>query len=81
MTLKNWLLELTNGDGYEAWFNEFADRDRAGSLYDAWSEAHVDAELAYQHWVADRGEAAYAAYRAAADREDAAQDELARAAA
>jgi hypothetical protein len=79
MTLKNWLLELTNGDGYEAWFNELPSRAPAEQLYDAWSDAHIDSELAYQSWRADGGADAYAAYRAAADREDAAQDELARA--
>ena len=46
-------------------------------LYDAWSDAHEEAEEAYREWrnAADGG--AYAAYRAAQDREDAAQDALA----
>jgi hypothetical protein len=50
------------------------------AVYDAWSDAHEEAEHAYRAWRSgDRG--AYAAYRAAQDREDAAQDALASAAA
>ena len=46
-------------------------------VYDAWSDAHEEAEEAYRDWRA-RGDAfSYAAYRAAQDREDAAQDALA----
>ena len=45
---------------------------------DAWSDAHDDAVAAYAAWHAAGGGAeAYAAYRAAQDREDAAQDALA----
>ena len=50
------------------------------ALYDAWSDAHEEAEGAWRTWRSDRGLAAYAAYRAAADREDAAQDAVAAAA-
>lgn len=51
--------------------------DRAwNALYDAWSDAHEEAEDAYWEWRARGGPGAYAAYRAAADREDAAQDAL-----
>ena len=46
-------------------------------LYDAWSDAHEEAEDAYREWRAAGDAAAYAAYRAAQDREDAAQDALA----
>ena len=45
-------------------------------LYDAWSDAHEEAEDAYWLWRSTGG-SAYAAYRAAQDREDAAQDALA----
>jgi hypothetical protein len=50
------------------------------ALYDAWSDAHDEAEGAWRTWRANAGHAAYAAYRAAADREDAAQDAVAAAA-
>lgn len=50
------------------------------ALYDAWSDAHDEAEGAWRTWRAHGGHAAYAAYRAAADREDAAQDAVAAAA-
>ena len=45
--------------------------------YDAWSDAHEDAEAALVQWRVSGGAEAYAAYRAAQDREDAAQDTLA----
>jgi hypothetical protein len=44
--------------------------------YMAWSDAHVEAEEAYAIWRRDGGESAYLVYRAAQDREDAAQDAL-----
>ncbi|HVL95582.1 MAG TPA: hypothetical protein VM266_06945 [Solirubrobacteraceae bacterium] len=47
------------------------------ALYDAWSDAHEEAEEAYRDWRALGDGTAYAAYRAAQDREDAAQDALA----
>jgi hypothetical protein len=47
------------------------------ALYDAWSDAHEEAEDAYWQWRQRGGTAFYAAYRAAQDREDAAQDALA----
>lgn len=46
------------------------------ALYDAWSDAHEEAEDAYRAWRV-RGGRLYVAYRAAQDREDAAQDALA----
>jgi hypothetical protein len=52
------------------------DRDTSAA-YDAWSDAHEEAEDAYWAWRATGGSDAYAAYRAAQDREDAAQDALA----
>jgi hypothetical protein len=48
-----------------------------GAEYDAWSDAHVEAEDAYWRWKRDGGAAHYATYRAAQDREDAAQEALA----
>jgi hypothetical protein len=50
------------------------------ALYDAWSDAHDEAEDAWRTWRSARGREAYLAYRAAADREDAAQDAVAAAA-
>jgi hypothetical protein len=47
-------------------------------LYVLWSAARAEANLAYDAWRATPGPAAYAAYRAAEDRADAAQDALAR---
>jgi hypothetical protein len=44
---------------------------------DAWRDAHEDAGAAYRAWRLERTPSAYAAYRAAQDREDAAQDALA----
>jgi len=44
---------------------------------DAWSDAHEDAAAAYRVWQRLHDVASYAAYRAAQDREDAAQDALA----
>ena len=49
------------------------------ALYDAWSDAHEEAEEAYRRWMRLGGRARYAAYRASQDREDAAQDALAEA--
>jgi hypothetical protein len=45
----------------------------------AWRDAHEEAGAAYLAWRALPTREAYAAYRAAQDREDAAQDTLARA--
>ena len=45
---------------------------------EAWRDAHEDAALAWHVWRRSPGDAlAYAAYRAAQDREDAAQEALA----
>ena len=49
------------------------------ALYDVWSDAHEEAEEAWRRWRAEAGAARYATYRAAQDREDAAQDALAEA--
>jgi len=46
-------------------------------LYAVWDGAREDANLAYDAWRAEGGLSAYAAYRAAADREDAAAEALA----
>jgi hypothetical protein len=45
--------------------------------YDLWSDAHEEAEEAYRAWRLTSSSEAYAVYRAAQDREDAAQDTLA----
>jgi hypothetical protein len=44
--------------------------------YDAWGEARDEALDAYERWLATRSAESYAVYRAAQDREDAAQDTL-----
>ena len=46
------------------------------AVYDAWSDAHEEAEDALRDWRLRGGSQMYAAYRAAQDREDAAQDAL-----
>jgi hypothetical protein len=51
--------------------------ERWSALFDAWREAHEEAEESYRAWRAQSTRAAYSAYRAAQDREDAAQDLLA----
>jgi hypothetical protein len=51
--------------------------ERWSAVHDAWSEAHDEAVEAYRRWRALRSRGAYASYRAAQDREDAAQDALA----
>jgi hypothetical protein len=45
--------------------------------YDAWSDAHEEAEDAYRRWMGTGDADHYTVYRAAQDREDAAQDTLA----
>ena len=47
------------------------------AVYDAWSDAHEEAEDAYRAWMRSGAADDYAVYRAAQDREDAAQDALA----
>jgi hypothetical protein len=47
------------------------------AVYDAWSDAREEAEHAYRAWLLGGDRGAYAVYRAAQDREDAAQDALA----
>ena len=47
------------------------------AIYDAWSDAHEEAEDAYRLWMRSGTGDDYAVYRAAQDREDAAQDALA----
>lgn len=46
-------------------------------LYALWAVARAEANLAYDGWSAAPGRETYAAYRAAEDRADAAQDALA----
>ncbi len=50
------------------------DRDE---LYALWCAARAEANIAYDGWAASPSRDAYAAYRAAEDRADAAQDTLA----
>ncbi len=50
-----------------------------GALHDAWSDACEETSRALSSWQLRGGCAAYCAYRAAQDREDAAQDALYRA--
>lgn len=45
--------------------------------YDAWGDARDEAQDAYRRWRAAPTADSYAVYRAAQDREDAAQDTLA----
>jgi hypothetical protein len=45
--------------------------------FDAWGDAREDALQAYARWLAAPTAESYAVYRAAQDREDAAQDTLA----
>jgi hypothetical protein len=56
--------------------------ERWTAAHDVWREAHQEALDAYRGWRrVGRSRIAYCAYRAAQDREDAAQDALAAAAA
>jgi hypothetical protein len=45
-------------------------------LFTIWSAARAEANLAYQAWCDMRGHEAYAVYRAAEDRADAAEQAL-----
>jgi hypothetical protein len=65
-------------DTYELVLRSEAERGPSwDAVYTAWSDAHEEAEDALRVWRATGGQRAYAAYRAAQDREDAAQDALA----
>jgi hypothetical protein len=46
-------------------------------MFGAWIDAEADARAAYEAWRLDRERDSYVAYRACADRADAAQDALA----
>jgi hypothetical protein len=46
-------------------------------LYAIWTVARAEANLAFDAWTAAPGRETYASYRAAEDRADAAQDDLA----
>jgi hypothetical protein len=46
-------------------------------VYAIWCAARAEANIAFDGWAASPGPEAYAAYRAAEDRADAAQDTLA----
>lgn len=45
--------------------------------FDLWTDARDEAREAYRRWLASPAAETYAVYRAAQDREDAAQDTLA----
>lgn len=53
--------------------------DALGDLHAVWVDARHVAHQAYEYWRAHPGAEAYAVYRAAADRADAAEDALAHA--
>jgi hypothetical protein len=50
---------------------------RLDEAFVLWSAARAEANLAYEAWCAAPGPNAYAVYRAAEDRADAAESELA----
>jgi hypothetical protein len=50
---------------------------RVEEAFAIWSAARAEANLAYDAWCADPGPDAYAVYRAAEDRADAAEADLA----
>ena len=50
---------------------------RLDEAFVLWSAARAEANLAYEAWCASPGSNAYAVYRAAEDRADAAEAELA----
>jgi hypothetical protein len=50
---------------------------RRQQLFALWSAARAEANLAYDAWCASPGRIAYAVYRAAEDRADAAEQALA----
>jgi hypothetical protein len=54
-----------------------ADRRGVAELQTVWSAARAEANLAYDAWRTAGGDDAYAAYHAAEDRADAAEDALA----
>jgi hypothetical protein len=70
-SLKQFLAEL---DGSETFVLA---PDSADTMLSCWEEAADEAREAYAHWRRARDLEAYALYRAAADRADAAQDALA----
>jgi hypothetical protein len=50
---------------------------RPEEAFALWSAARAEANLAYEDWCASPGSEAYAVYRAAEDRADAAESDLA----
>jgi hypothetical protein len=52
-------------------------RRRLEEVFVLWSAARAEANVAYDDWCASPGADAYAVYRAAEDRADAAETELA----
>jgi hypothetical protein len=57
-------------------FGETLFDDPRGDLHAVWTDARYVARQAYDHWRAQPGADAYAVYRAAADREEAAASAL-----
>jgi hypothetical protein len=50
----------------------------AEELFAAWRAARAESNVAYEHWCRRRGRDAYASFRAAEDRADAAEGALVR---
>jgi hypothetical protein len=65
------LIRAPSGHGAGAMFG------RLEEIFVLWSAARAEANVAYDHWCASPGADAYAVYRAAEDRADAAEAELA----
>lgn len=63
-------------DTHELVLRHFEPGPSFNALYDAWSDAHEEAEDALCDWRLNGGPLRYSVYRAAQDREDAAQDAL-----
>jgi len=70
-SLKDFLAELEGGETF------VLAPDSADTLLACWEDAADEARHAYAHWRKSKTLEAYALYRAAADRADAAQDALA----
>jgi hypothetical protein len=70
-SLRDFLAELDGGETF------VLAPDSADTMLSCWQEAADEAREAYAHWRRSKDLEAYALYRAAADRADAAQDALA----
>jgi hypothetical protein len=70
-------LARRRGDEPEPWLQRLVTRAWLGDLEFAWREASGEATAALAAWRQAPGAMAYAVYRAAADRADAAHDDFA----